>query len=314
MSTYWRPLVPELLSDIASLWGDRPTYTNTEWHAAVTVLSRLLIEGSAVGGVVMRGPQLQAFGVSLFVECDCIDAFLARPTPQFGKSLLLSTHQNCGRDPILDRRRIGLANASNGLDTLIVSANYHRDVENAQLVLGQLIASFIGVHEGYHLSRIVNEVHGSHAVEFAAGLRSFDEHHRFDDVGGVPGLPSVTMTLTRGQAIERKDSLLPVFSYVPPRIGFTEAEQQLLRVARQGWPDNLLADSLGLPLTTIKARWLRIRQRVLLRYPELFASLKGTHSPGARGVQHRHLILEYVRQHPAELTPYAFPPDNGDPR
>ena len=51
----------------------------------------------------------------------------------------------------------------------------------------------------------------------------------------------------------------PVFVYTPPRLGFTRAEQRMLRQAVFGYTDVELAQRLQLALPTIKNRWRTLR-------------------------------------------------------
>lgn len=61
---------------------------------------------------------------------------------------------------------------------------------------------------------------------------------------------------------------------------------------------------MGVPISAVKARWTRIQERFAQYAPEV---LTGIPAPrGSRGVQTRHLILQYIRDHPSELTPFAW--------
>jgi hypothetical protein len=95
-----------------------------------------------------------------------------------------------------------------------------------------------------------------------------------------------------------------MFVYNPPRIRFTRVQQDILAAALAGATDEQLSARLGIPLTTVKSRWTRIQQRTATLVPELFEEIPISRAGGRRGVQTRHLILQYVRENPAELTPY----------
>jgi hypothetical protein len=97
---------------------------------------------------------------------------------------------------------------------------------------------------------------------------------------------------------------LPMFVYSPPVIRFTEAERELLRIAISGGTDEWMSSHLGLSLSAVKARWIRIQERAMRRLPELFAGSPAASRPGRRGAQTRHILLHYVRRMPCELTPY----------
>jgi hypothetical protein len=98
-----------------------------------------------------------------------------------------------------------------------------------------------------------------------------------------------------------------MFLYSPPRILFTAAEQALLRLSLRGSTDRAMSDDLGIPLTAVKARWNRIHARVMAQLPDLFAGVSLPDRGRTRGTQFRHLILDYVRDNPSELTPHPRP-------
>jgi DNA-binding NarL/FixJ family response regulator len=95
-----------------------------------------------------------------------------------------------------------------------------------------------------------------------------------------------------------------MFLYRPPRLGLTRAEQDVLRAALTGAPDTEIADQLGIPLPGLKARWSRIFERVAAS--DLGDRLAPPKRNGTRGRQARHVVVEYVRKHPSELTPFDW--------
>jgi hypothetical protein len=56
-----------------------------------------------------------------------------------------------------------------------------------------------------------------------------------------------------------------------------------------------------------------VLQRATRMVPELFRSVPLPKQPHQRGAQTRHLVLEYVRAHPSELTPYLREPPRALP-
>ena len=122
----------------------------------------------------------------------------------------------------------------------------------------------------------------------------------------APGMPIATrvMTLDRDFAAERKSSNLALFVYNPPKVFFTDAEQELLLAALDGGTDDVLSARLGIPMTATKAPWNRVQARVAERVPALLGDLSTRiDGHGQRGPQFRHLIVDYVRNNPSELTP-----------
>jgi hypothetical protein len=84
----------------------------------------------------------------------------------------------------------------------------------------------------------------------------------------VKGLSSVVATVTQEQAMALGTPLLSMFVYTPPRMVFTELEQDLIRAALGGAPDPMLAEQLEVPLTSIKPRRTRIQQRAFHAVPK----------------------------------------------
>jgi hypothetical protein len=301
MSVHWERLTADNLDRTVSLWSDRLTYSDDEFRRAVTRAAKLLREGRAFGALVLERECVRGFGLTAFVRDDVVDRLLTTMTPQLGKLLLL------GRAPgaqaaILDRAELARGNAGRGLSLVVLNSNYDVDSDDAVAVLGCIISSFQAVHQGYRLSRIINEAHGEHNIEVVETSRAFDTCYLVDDTGGVRGFRSLVGSLTREAAAVRTSPLLGMFVYAPPRIGFSIPEQDLLQQAMSGAPDTMLAAKLDVATSAVKARWRRIVQRALSAVPELFDGLPAPRR--GRGLQVRHLVLEYVRQHPSELTPY----------
>ena len=93
----------------------------------------------------------------------------------------------------------------------------------------------------------------------------------------------------------------PVFVYTPPRLGFTRAEQRMLRQAVFGYTDVELAQRLQLALPTIKNRWRTLYDRLGRIAPELVLEMDSPSSQAVRGQEKRRRFLNYVRRHPEEL-------------
>jgi hypothetical protein len=295
------PLTRDNLALCAPLWSDRLTYRDHEFADALAVAARLLDENRAFGAVILEGARARGFGMTVFVDDRCAAEYLVEPYAQFGRRLLLS---HAASPAILDRHAIGAANAGRGLQLVVVNTNYDTTAREPDSVIGLIMNAFQVTHRGFHIARLINEVIGDHAVEVLERSRCFEMRRYFCDVGGIAGLRAAVGTLTRQQAIEWRNPLLAMFVYSPPRLRFTDAEQRLLRVALRGGTDDRLSEVLKIPVTAVKARWSRIQERAFARAPEIFCDLKVTSRARGRGAQNRHLILEYVRAHPSELTPF----------
>lgn len=292
------------LADCDHLWPDRAAYTEAERERYRGVVATLLDGGQARGIVLLSGSRPRGVGLSLFASCAWIDRYLSDPDPLLGKQLLLATDFETG--PILTRSAIAAGNKHNGLTVVVLGQGHDltdRTRQEMPELFGALLQGFLDHHRGFRISRIVDEVLGDLNIEAIDGTRLFPPPVRLESVllNGGP-LRSALYVLTREQALAGYSPLLPVFIYNPPRIFFTAAEQELLAKALSGAPDEVLAAQLGIRVSAVKARWNRIHHRAAAVLPQMYGTGE-TSRPGSRGAQVRHLIVDYVRQHPSELTP-----------
>jgi hypothetical protein len=172
------------------------------------------------------------------------------------------------------------------------------------LVIGEIIRAFIELHRGYRIARIVNEAIGAGGVDLLTLNGDYDVRRHFSHIAPNVALRSAVGVLTRERAEARQSSMLGMFAYKPPQVPFTRAEQHLLRAGLDGAPDEVVAARLGIPISSVKARWTRVYQRVVQCLPNLVEHVRAPHAGDRRGAQIRHLVLEYIRQNPSELTPY----------
>ena len=169
-------------------------------------------------------------------------------------------------------------------------------------LLGTILKEFEDAHAGYRLSVIMGEVflEGCDLIRIGGAFPNLRE---FKSYGRGVTLPSLVHWSTRYEAEVGCSTLLPMFSYVPPLLLFTPQEQRMLRHALSGAPDAELALRLGATVTSIKSQWRRVFDRAAAVVGEALVG-PDCLSAGTRGMQKRHVILDYLRKHPEELTPY----------
>jgi hypothetical protein len=292
------------VSQCESLWGDRVGYSSTDFSEVMDRARWLLSTDRARGAMfVERDQRVRGFGLAAFVHEDLVAKYVACPYPQLGRSILL--HPELGRI-ILGEDDVGLGNAGRGLDLVILNQGFDLTGFASgewQRVAGTSMQAFFDLHRGYRVARLVNEIFGDEGVGFLerVGLGTI---YRFV-VASSSGaeLNGASWTVTREHAEREGGFILPMFAYSPPFLGFTSAERHLLRMALSGKPDDEFARALHVPVSAVKGRWRRIQQRAVTE-PELRAQIEAVRREQIRGPQWRHLILEYVRAHPSELTPY----------
>jgi len=297
------PLTSANLPEAASLWPDRVGYSTAEFGRALGAATTLLREQRAIGTVFRVGSVARAFGMSAFVRSQFADEYLQEPHPQVGKRLLLETAAS--RSPVLSHKEVGRGNAEGGLDLIVVGTHIAaRANADRWELFGTLLQSFIQVHAGYRLRRIINEVFGDADVADVRAAGVFTVAAEFDGIG-AGSLKSLVATLTIEEAVERRSTLLPMFLYRPPRLHLNATEQELLRAALEGGTDEALAAKCGVSLSGIKARWTRIQQKASRHLAEPSEHMRPRRNGRGRGAQTRHILLRYVRNNPSELTPYS---------
>ena len=277
--------------------------SDTNRQRTLRVLHELFATRCARGSIITVDGVARACGLSAFVHAHVLDAALADPRPLLTKRQLLAAATDATASPFLSVTDIARGNAREGLHLLILQTNVDRSAGHGHALLGQLTRAFYRLHDGYNLTRIVADYVGPMAVGVArAG--EFDVVRVFPSIAPGVDVPSALVVLTPGIAAARGNTTIHAFVYNAPRILFTAREQDLLRCALDGAPDDIVAGRLGMALSLVKARWTRVQQRAMAMMPELFHSVPLPKQANRRGAQTRHLLLEYVRAHPSELTPY----------
>lgn len=296
-------LTPDRLADCEPLWGDRSFCTAEEFASTQQTARALLASRRARGTIVIdEEGRPRFFGLTIFASTHAVEQALEDAVPRLGASLLHGPH----RDAVLDLEDIGRGNASEGLDLVVCAQGYAMNGAGEDewgALLGTLLQQFHDVHRGFRLRRVVGQVFGTEGADVVvrSGVypdvrltRSIDRHG--DDI------VSALFALTHQQAIAGCSALLPMFSYFPPRIFFTGPEQAVLREALEGATDVQIAARLGIGVAAVKARLTRAYERMQARLPGILPQ-RVTHDT-ARGAQVRHLVLDFVRDNPSELTPY----------
>jgi hypothetical protein len=254
------------------------------------------------------GERVMSFGADVFVT----DAFMAdaRSAREPHLSARIIQRELCGHaSPILRRTAIARANASDGLNAVIIhaAANDHSNYAIPQ----RLREAFISSHRGYRLKEMLQEVWNERDYEWVKGWGALrGDYSDFFVSNGTP-IPSTRPYLfgiTKEEALRDPASVASfVFLSNPPRFQFSEGAQALLMRAMDGETDEVLAKVLYISLPAVRMRWRAIYDRVESIAPELFPERPDV-SERVRGKEKRRSIVEYVRAHPEELRPFASLP------
>ncbi len=195
-----------------------------------------------------------------------------------------------------DEEKIGRANAGEGMDLVVCWVGYGdtpRSLENFAKVRGHLFAAFLDLVCGNRLRRITFEAPSDKTVEWFDGFGY--ERLREDD-------GAVVLSISREEAIASEDlSNQRFFSYEPPILGFSSAQRAILRLARQGYTDQEIANLLGRTTDSVKKRW----GGIYARFAHAFPGRLPVGREGSRGAEKRRTLLAYLKDRPEELRPYG---------
>jgi DNA-binding CsgD family transcriptional regulator len=277
--------------------------------------SLIIATGAGEAGVLVdprRPDEVLFFGFSVFVTNDRADAYhnLLRPRIAYELALELSA----GGRPFLTLDEIGRANAEAGLNLVIIHYGFIAAAGDDGLgdrLRYATFESFRKHHEGLNFRSFTNEVFdpSSQAMGSGWGFRVGWYTEQQLNSAGIPldRAPCVWMA-TREDAHANPGAVFPSLlfrTFEHPQFRFDLREQRLLKLALDGYTDELIAIALGMSMSTTKKRFRCIYEKVMdCKRGADFFSLESNARNGARGVEIRRHLLNYLRNHPEELHPY----------
>jgi hypothetical protein len=300
----WRPILgADLLSCLAlqaANQGDKLVGFDAALHVWRGLLrDPFFIAVAFESDPPIGGRSLIGFGASAFVSAKFMAEELADPRPDINSRIIASVQS--GQSVVLTRDEIARANAGQGVDSVILYGSWREDIlspsESAQVQM-LLPSIYTKLHAGYRIGRIAWETACEHEERFARSSGVYRTIGEFPELGrALHFMSSVT-------AVEVPGSLGNVMcSYTEPVLRLHETDQQLLVAAQNGATDWELAASLGLKLAAVKARWRSTFARIAEVMPDLVSDQDTGNN---RGLQKRHGVLSYIREHPEELRPYKW--------
>ena len=281
-------------------------------------LWRQLLAGEAytfsiIEDLERRAPErIEAFGLSIFVSDHFFASFEAAPRAQLAS--LIYERMLAGDDVMLDAHGLAAANGSGGINVVSLHFGMRNedlaDPRSAQAVATGA-ASFYFAHAGYRIKAIASEVFGAQAADFVArgGFRLMRDYQAEQpgDFADVAAAHYPFLFMLRREWVEPSGvNLLPQLFFAPaPRIGFSRAEQRVLELALLNETDAAVAVHLRISQETVKKLWRNIFARVDRQAPYLMPAdpAADTRASGARGLEKRRHLLEYLRLHLEELRP-----------
>lgn len=214
----------------------------------------------------------------------------------------------------LSYEEIARANAGDGLNLfpmfwLPVEGDFASPRFRELMRIGQY--TFLRDHKGYNLRSILKEGPAEHAEAFLGGgfryLSTMPAGTPIPFDGRPTDHDRMLFAIRREQVKEDipGKAVHVLFETRPPRFGFTRNEQQVLALAFEGCTTNRdIADGLGITTDAAHDRWRSIIARV-----ETHAGFVLSHLPDSsdnkRGPNKRNYVINYLREHPEELRPFA---------
>ena len=244
-------------------------------------------EGDQAVGIMVAGPVLPP-----------MHDHLVRPD---GPPILdgLADAVESGHAPPLDERRVGEANAGEGIDLIVFWVGYgdvEYPVEQGASLRSRVVRAFQDLQAGYRLRRFTLETNDpAVAIRFKTQQMETLRQER----------GAVVLSLHRDQALTGGDvASQRFFAYDPPILGFSAAQRDILLLARQGYTDQEIANALEKTTDSVKKRWAGI----YARFAQVFPGRLPNGREGSRGTEKRRTLLAYLKDRPEELRPYGAGP------
>jgi hypothetical protein len=244
---------------------------------------------------------IQMIGASVFVRDDFVNAYLDAPSR--GLSELIYEHVLGGKSPVLPAPEIRLANSREGLNLVMLHfALRNPDLANphTQELMFAVNSAFFFFYGGYRLKTAMQEVYGKQAADYmqAGGF------HVRADFGDGPS--SAHLLLLRREEVQPAvvNPLSFLFYPMNPRIHFSPAEQRVLELALLNESDAAIASACGVSADAVKKTWRRAFERTARVAPHVLQDDGDSAPIGARGIEKRRYLLDYLRIHLEELRPH----------
>jgi DNA-binding CsgD family transcriptional regulator len=260
------------------------------------------------------------FAVQVFVDDERADMYHRLAQPKLAHRMVEDFE--AGRRPYLDRNQIARANAAGRLNIVVTHHGYRAPTQD-EAIERLRAASYESSRRhffGWNLRTYTNEVYANDSLRDgkemgeALGFRLHQYGAEQLRTAGIPPDRAPWVWLARRDAIASPAGLTQALlfsSFSPPRFGFTLLEQDTLLLALDGHTDEAIAETSGASLSTIKKRFRTIYAKVQdASTDEETAILSEAVSMGARGVETRRRILNYLREHRQELRPYLAPTES----
>jgi hypothetical protein len=282
---------------------------------ALAAWQQLVTARSFAGAVIeahvpIAGSRLVGMGAAVFVNQAFAEREIACPQPGLNARIVASI--DAGQPVILSEAGLRHANASGGLDLVILCASWRKDILDATGLCemeSMLAAAFFRLFAGWRFRRLIREAIDRDTIAHIESQRIFGvkdcyEQFRRNCPDSRWNDDRALFVSTREHALAVPGSVAAIlFAYREPVLRLRARDQELLGAAMTGLTDKELARTLRLKLPTVKKRWATVFNHVAFARPTLLPRHESPAAHHARGPQKRHHLLEYLRGHPEELRP-----------
>jgi hypothetical protein len=252
--------------------------------------------------------EVVGFGMAVFVTSLFADVVLEDPQPGLNARVIESI--DAGHSVIPAYRYLQTANASATLDHVVMYSCeklHSLNPNELSLVRNHLARAYMESFAGYRLRRMLYEIVREDEFEKLKGYRGIRIVKRFSRPESSGILWKGDRALCEATAESFSDdpasvAARPFIDRALPILDFTSSQKRLLVAALRGAENAELAHHLCRTPAAIKRTWAGIFEKCVQHIPELLPTTKGS----LRGLQKRHKVTAYIREHPEEIRP--FPP------
>jgi hypothetical protein len=301
-----------------ALTTDRFLYREDQLRAVGRMWSRLIREKTGVPPHVIteaKSPsRVLLFATMGFVDDERADRYHRLTSPKIAYSM--AEELEAGGRPFLGRAEVAYANARGGVNLVVLHSGYDARYDEIDDRLSAATYELARKYfTGWNLRSYTNEVfsripeRGRRAGE-ALRFRVLTYTAAQLNEAGIPEDKAPWVWLATRQDALAKPAGLPLamlfLSFSVPKFGFSMVEQDALSLALDGFTDEAIAKTTGASLSTIKKRFRGIYEKV----QDKIGDDRGVEplvrlNEGARGLETRRRLLNYLREHRQELRPYA---------
>jgi hypothetical protein len=255
------------------------------------------------------------FGCVVFVNDEKAARFHRCERPKIAFQLLDEWHRS--GSAFLSQTEIAGANAGAGLNLVVAHHGYVEPPDAESLEKLRFASNEHSVRDlrGWNLRSFTNEVFAANpqrdgkqsgeALGFRVGEYSAEQLRE----AGIPEERKPYLCMATRQDLGNGPvglALGMLFrSFDPPRFGFSTTEQGMLRLALDGHTDVTIAGLTHMSLTMAKKHFRAIYDKVAMANPFESETAPLPSTNGSRGAEVRRHLLNYIREHPEELRPYA---------